>query len=869
MPKLPKYLVLMMGCLLLAPSLMARRASIPNLEPTTYHSPSGEFSLYVNPSDRMGVGSAEYRFQRGDEVLWEGERELTLQQALVTDKGEVVGHGYTSGIMGRANPPDYMDHGETVLWILEHDGSPRLEKRFEREFCPIPSSDPSPVVNSMLVSPEGDWVKFSFWRCSDRTKHSGNWVFGLSDGELIHHREMEDFPTTDGKTYRHLTFHAVVEGMPYIVGSVRDLETRTVFLMDPRDRILWSQVYPAAPYRRDAGADHPFVLGSEGMGTFSLYDAEMDQKVVFVVMGAGEDLIVTELERGEYVPPTRITVESRWMRSSPIELEHLGTIHLNSDGIGGGDESVVQNMLEYDFDTDGSLVYLRGGNENHLPAIVVVSTSGEILTEISIPQENMMGGKVVRLGGGRFAVGGNTPDGAMAWLGDLKAGSFGEPFTIGDGGLLALSAFESGDLMTLIRTRHRYSSSETLSRITLEGEIVWSITTGGFTNRESFWQAHDAVVLAGDEVGVLRTVSRDIQVFDPDGNYSRLIDLEAGWGRRPNYPTTIVAAPGGGFLIRDFNGPFTMVECGSDGTVRREFTMQYADGYNFEGSARFSPDGKLWGGIGNALMQLDESGQEIARVGVDPSDVAINPMRIAISHSGLIHVVDRRTYNIHVYNPDGEFLHSCKVEQDDFPPNQHDLNPVFKADGGFVLSHPLGLRPNSIEFGPDGTRLGLFEPENRDSHRVSFAPDGKHRWVAKYTSIILQDIDGTVIRELTRDANNNWIDARRIASIAPDGSVAFAAGRSESTLVFSADGEPLAALNAPGYGSYLSYDGKWIARPAEGVVYLTRADGSEAFRAAIPSAGQAWPRPFLMGDLGELWTWDSSSMNLERYRLPD
>src|SRR5436190_24400555 len=90
------------------------------LDPQTYRSPSGEYELFVDPSQRTGAGEASYRFTKKGAELWAGKRAWTLAEADVADDGLVAGYAYASGHRGGN------DDALTIV-LFGADGQARLE----------------------------------------------------------------------------------------------------------------------------------------------------------------------------------------------------------------------------------------------------------------------------------------------------------------------------------------------------------------------------------------------------------------------------------------------------------------------------------------------------------------------------------------------------------------------------------------------------------------------------------------------------------------------------------------------------------------------------------------------------------------------
>ena len=124
--------ILLLACLTLAwlcPSgALASEGPPPKLDPKTYLSPSGEYSLLVNPSDQYGVGPAKCTLKRRAEVVWSKSIPFSFWEAAVTDDGRAAGYAYSHGYQGWGAPAGY---GDLMVALLEADGS-----EIERETTP-------------------------------------------------------------------------------------------------------------------------------------------------------------------------------------------------------------------------------------------------------------------------------------------------------------------------------------------------------------------------------------------------------------------------------------------------------------------------------------------------------------------------------------------------------------------------------------------------------------------------------------------------------------------------------------------------------------------------------------------------------------
>jgi hypothetical protein len=71
--------------------LPQRYISDAPLQPFTVASPSGEWSLRVDPSSRVGAGKSTIVISKHGVVQWTGEQPFTFREAVVDDQGVSAG----------------------------------------------------------------------------------------------------------------------------------------------------------------------------------------------------------------------------------------------------------------------------------------------------------------------------------------------------------------------------------------------------------------------------------------------------------------------------------------------------------------------------------------------------------------------------------------------------------------------------------------------------------------------------------------------------------------------------------------------------------------------------------------------------------
>ncbi len=178
------------------------------VQPTTYESPNGDYSLFVDPTDKHGMGDAVYRFEHKGQQVWSRNKQFTLQGVEVTDRGFVMGAAHD---------------GYCHLVILDAAGGIKLDEWFVQHRRGT-HSDKEPYVEQILVSEEHDFVTFRLYghdRCNGKPIGSlapGEvWsAYRISTGELLHEFKAIEQYTKLGSRWYIIDAH-VVRGTPLIL----------------------------------------------------------------------------------------------------------------------------------------------------------------------------------------------------------------------------------------------------------------------------------------------------------------------------------------------------------------------------------------------------------------------------------------------------------------------------------------------------------------------------------------------------------------------------------------------------------------------------------------------------------------------------
>lgn len=119
-------------------------APAPQLQPRTYLSPSGGWSLRVEPLTRKGTGGADYTMTGGGREAWKQRHPFVLWDAAVTDDGRVGGYGYAGPFVGSLH-----------VVVLSPQGEVLLQEENERRFLG-PDSQAVPLALGLFLQPELD-----------------------------------------------------------------------------------------------------------------------------------------------------------------------------------------------------------------------------------------------------------------------------------------------------------------------------------------------------------------------------------------------------------------------------------------------------------------------------------------------------------------------------------------------------------------------------------------------------------------------------------------------------------------------------------------------------------------------------------------
>jgi hypothetical protein len=875
----------------------------PTLNPKSYASPSGRYSMFVNPSDLYGRGKATYRLTLEGRQVWSGEKPYTLWDACVGDDGVVAGYAYSHGWRGFSEAGHEAGMGEFRVVIIDAQGKERLEhvtKRADSRFLHRP---PDPLASGVILDSEHDRLIVRVHDADVNQQAESWWCYRLSTGvELGRFRPKELM--ADSGPVRSLMDAKAVRGTPLYVlhwwryDWQREQKQGARFsVIGENGKPVWTQDLPAdyetgrgdeaderlsASVRRTGG-----VLRSDENGRFDLRFAKDGQRVTFAAaLGADGNWTVSEVARRPFVE----------MKSSPesaaiplLALRPAGRIVLESPAAAPVPE--LRDVREFVFDPGGHIAFLRWSEKRSL-AVVVVDQKGKVLhtcaLDLSHAQDRVGWSDLTCVGAGRYLLLRDNPSDRnqqQAAVLDVATGKTTPiaGFTTTNGSKFA--GFADGGFAVLggIRSfRGGGTPDQSLRTFNERGERLGAVPGNGDANDPAALFSPAALTVTTDGlVAVVDVIRKSVQFFERRGKHHHTVDLKKAWGREPHYPSDIMADRDGGVVVHDFGGDLPFVRMNADGTIRAQVRPRLKNGVAIDlRDTQVAPDGVLWVSDGHALYRLLESGVAGSVLGEAPDPQRMDAAAaVTLDSRGNIYAVVGRTGAVHVFGPDGRWLRVCLPEQGEVS-RALMLPDLTVSDSGDVY---LGLGTfghKYLHFAADGKRIGIETCKlDEISERWYAQPGTDRRWVTGYEKVYLIDSKGTVIRTIARRADGVWLDHPGRASVAADGSIALVSGSKRARLnggglavsLYSPQGDPIRTFNLPESVKWhfpdVAYDGKRVVLTGEKAIVIFDTLGKAIGRfTPLEDEDAAWT-PLFGSDSRGLLLFDGKK-TLYRFELP-
>ena len=573
----------------------------------------------------------------------------------------------------------------------------------------------------------------------------------------------------------------------------------------------------------------------------------------------------------------------------PLKL--LGTLNLQ-DG-GASTSSPIRDIWSFDFNSHGEIGFIRKDAPKRF-AFVLIAPDGTLIREVTvgIPDELVESGfpKTAWVEGDRWVVASSRFEveaKASAWWLNASNGALTTIKGFDSPRIQEITGSRDGGFVALASHRSQYTMEAQLIAFDLAGKVRWKLKQNNAGGPDALFSPQDIAVTTDSRVAVLDVIRHTVQFFRTNGNFLNAIKLDDAWGRKPNYPSGIVADKEGGVLVKDFRGKPPMVRMDASAKVITEFQPKHPDGRIIDAIRGVKVDdaGRVWVCDGECFVRLGDAGVADRVLGAAPSQEKLGRIAtLTIDTQGRLYAVDDRSGAVHVYDPAGARLRICKPDPTDVKSKLFRPHIAASTDGTVSFTDGEGFpgNPRYIQYAPDGHRIGTkqFGLDPITEHWYGI-PNSSKFLVVGYQSAFLTDADGNVARIIKRRPDRNWLELTRGASVAPNGSFAILSGGSHSSgkhwqvNLYSADGEPVRMVTMPGalMDSWFTYSGRHLAMRTESEICVFKDTGDPLLKFSPPVEdfkdikSQRWSC-FTAGEGRELWLAAIDRKSLWRFELP-
>lgn len=865
------------------------------LQPTTYASPSGAWSLSVDPSSKHGDGKSQVAVTHDRAQAWKAELPFTFWEALITDAGYAAGYGFTEGAPGMSS------RGEFVVAIFAPDGTLRLEER-ERitgsRFLHGPSN-PNPL--GIFAQPLLDRFVVRVADPDVNEQDESWWSYSLSTGEKLG-REHPKHSLEDSTGLRWSMDARAVPDTPLTLvqwycyerrtRADEDLGTRFV-LVDGDWKPVWtldlSQDFrnPDEETERrqlDELRGKSGILAANAPRRFEVRHVAEKLRVTYEVSAdpaAQRGWTVREAARAPY---EGAKVEAKEL--PVLALRKLSSVPLQVDMPKVA--APIRDIAAFGFDTAGNVRFVRREKDG-AHTLVGLDERGSVVREVRVDplapdMEGMRQWSALRPDRWLFTV---SPFGggerSRAWFVEGASGAAREVDDFPGASVEQVAAAQDGGFVVLGTFHSEFTMTDALMAFSADGELRW-MARGGFDheNEAALFSPEDVALDADGSVLVLDNIRNWIQVFGASGEHVGVLDLEALWGEQQRYLTDLVVEPSGSWLVHDFHGTPTWHRIDREGKVLKSFVAKRESGSTDVGSSEsvcVDAAGRLWGTDRNELYVIDDAGVARTRFGVPPDPRQLQELAgVFFDGGGRVALVDERSKAVHLFSPSGARELVLAPAATDFDEPTADVEAVVAAPDGRGFVQVSAYEDRYLAFAADGTRSGWTE---LGGERVAFLPGGE-RWAAscsEYEASFVRKLgpDGSERTTVTRRPSNAFFTEILGAGCAPDGSLAVLTPGAEGLELdlYAASGAPqrtVALHGAPrNWWSKVSCSRRWVVVScyAKEALLISLPDGQASLVRVTEGADGTTCAFSLSADGAELWCATLEPPALHRFALPE
>lgn len=857
------------------------------LNPKTYSSPTGQYSLRVDPSSKYGGGEGDYRMTRGGAELWSKKLPFTLWDAAVTDEGVVAGYAYSLGRENVRVEDGKHENGRLHMVILDPQGVLRMNEMLPRTGTFSCTSTVDRNVRGLIVDTEND--RFIV-RCTE-----GGWlsrgetwrVFRLSTGKPLDEFQF-DHPRSGARDWWSVEDARPVAGTQLILvswqyhqydesGNNLQAEGASYGLFDSDGTAAWELIRP-----NDLTAQYA-ILRTDQPRSFDLWFVAEKQRVTFeATRDPAQRWLISERGRTEFASNPR-EPERKPAALDRLELRHLGAIQLEPDD----PPPPVRDIIDFSFNSFGQIAMLRAEPDGSR-SLVLVETDGTLIDEFPLPPEaesaNVFGLSLAWIDANRCIVAANTWDDAegnkrkpvlRVWIFDNEEQSFSLFIQRTDESLTGLTADRNGQFVLVVQSDVSAPAKVYVITFDAAGREIWCHVP------ECDWLRNTSPPAVTEEGLVIIPYSTGsfVTVLDRYGRFLRYDNCEKVFGEEGGRIESVASDGRGGMYLQFSMSPIWHVR--SDWSYISKLWLRHPDNRAIRvpnNGVRVDPAGAVWVSDCHALLRLNEAGVVDRILGEPPDAPALrNISTVAIDQVGTIYAVEDRDGAVHVFDAAGKRVRRMRPEPDDFKEEWGELSVA--RDGTALLG--------GLEFSAGGDRVGVRQAPDGLSGPDAFGarllahPNSRRCWVAAQGSVHLLDENNKLVRTLLRHADGTWLDGIETAAVDADGKLAIVAadwGANRQVTIFDQNGAAIAGAAFPALPDAwfnperLAFSGRYVLSgpwgDASRFVALDIAANPPTWYdlGDIRPYADTW-RYFFVKDGKELWMFAEEARRVERFEI--
>ncbi len=871
------------------------------LRPQTCVSPSGEWSLFVDPSERSGAGKSTMSISKLGTLQWSGEQTFTFQKSVISDAGVSAGFGYTEGRSSF--------DGALFVAVVDPSGKPALFEELGSRSSRGFHGSAEPNASHIALNHEQNLAIVCVPRLGSDLESEAWCLYQLYPAKKLGvvHAASEFEPAADARWTLALT---EIRGTPLTLaqwctwgksGASGTTPGSEFAIYDESWKLVWSLLLPGDLGDTDGHLDD--ALSAEMMAGGGILDTSIEHRF--------EVRLVKQSERVSFEVARDPAAAHGWsvrevartsFKGEPhkpdVELAHLklpaaGAIPIDIDT--RNTAGPVRNIKRFCIDALGRTTFVREEKAVGVVTLVTLGVSGRVEREIPVaaiePQsEDTREWSALSRGEWLLTLSPWEGDGSQsrAWKVRGDTGAAQELSGFHGPAIQSVEPTADGGFVLLGIHRHGSTMSSELRSCATNGTTLWTLGENSYDKKPStLFSPADIAVDKDGSILVLDSTRELVQVFDAKGHFLNAIDLTKSWQHATSDLTDLISEPSGSILIYDGIDPAQWRRISRSGTQLSTILPMRESKSTAVGkpsSVRIDARGRLWGHDEYQLMEYDEQGVVHERFGTAAPALRMKAAgSVYFDGTGRLALTDDRGRALCIFAPDGTRSVVCALDKSDFD-SDNSIQAVSTAADGTICLRLSDYHDRYLAFPPGGKRIGPIE---LGGTRLAFDPRTRDRWAAgegedNVLRLRRYGADGKLAFETNRRPDGGFFGRVRALACAPDGSAVLldgSGGRNDRLGVlcfYGSKGEPQRQLLLPGiaflWEDHMQVGQRWILISGfEAKAFLVSLPDGKCAVFEVPDADKHKGRwaVGLSPDESEIWALESVPAVLHRFTLPE